>query len=92
MTTAPNKNRPFYRQMYDDLQFKVPETFTKHLMRDPAPPRFNRVQGMSNLTHYWKIEQYIAELEQGFFTRHMQQYYGMVQCIDFNVVSIIGCS
>ena len=90
LTLAPNQNRPFYRHMYDDLQFRVPETGRKHLMWDPASPGFNSVT-KDNLIH-GTVDQHIAELEQNFFTTHMQQYFGMVKCIDFNVVRVITCN
>jgi hypothetical protein len=71
--------------MYTDLEFSVPETARKNLKYDPAPPAFNTMNFVDILPD--NVDEYYNEFEQNFFTNHMQQYYGMAKCIDFNVVS-----
>lgn len=71
--------------MYNDLEFSVPETGKMNLKFDPAPPAFNKMDKIDVGPD--EIDQYFDEYEQIFFSEHMRQYYGMVKCIDFNVVS-----
>lgn len=80
---APNHNRQWFRNMYKDLQLRVPETARQNLKYDPAPPAFNFLNGID--ATLGNVDQHIAELEERFFVDHMQQYFGMVKCIDFNI-------
>jgi hypothetical protein len=70
--------------MFDSLQFKVPETGRKNMKFQPASPRFHDM----NRTIVDSVDEYIAELESDFFLSHMQQYFGMVKCVDDNIVSL----
>jgi hypothetical protein len=76
---APNQNRPYFRNMYNDLEFSVPETGKMNLKFDPAPPAFNNMDKIDVGPD--DIDQYFDEYEQIFFSGHMRQYYGMVKCI-----------
>jgi hypothetical protein len=73
--------------MFSDLQFKVPDTGRKNLRFKPASPSFHNMA--LNETSVDSVDEYIAEYENDFFIPHMQQYYGMVKCIDENIVSLI---
>jgi hypothetical protein len=82
---GPNENRPYYRNMYDDIHFKVPETARKNWKFDPAPPGFNSF-AEDEAPPIDDVDTWIDEFENGpFWQRHMQQYYGMVKCIDYNI-------
>ncbi len=86
---GPNDNRPFYRNLYDDVHFKVPESARNNWKFDPAPPGFNSfLQGEGPPID--DVDAWIEEFEHGpFFQNHMQQYYGMVKCIDYNVGKLL---
>jgi len=82
---SPNDNRPFYRNMFQDLDFKVPETARKNLKFNPAAPGWNYFD--KEEVPLDTVDDFIADYEKTFFVDHMQQYYGMVKCIDYNIVS-----
>jgi len=86
---APNQNRPFYSNMYKDLNFRVPATARMNLKHDPAPPAFNNMGYVDNVSPTDDVDQYFDEYEQRHFIDHMQQYFGMAKCIDFNVGKLL---
>ena len=81
---GPNQNRFWYRNKFKDRHFKVPRTAKTTMSFNPAAPRIN----------FWKIEDvpldevddYIQNFEANPDWQYdMQQYYGMVKCVDFNI-------
>jgi len=81
---GPNHTRQPYRDMYKDLHFKVPETAKTARSYNPAPPGYIWID--LDETPIKDADQSLADYENGrFWQRYMQQYYGMVKCIDYNV-------
>jgi len=83
---SPNDNRPYYRNMFKNFDFKVPETARKNMKFEPAAGGYNFFN--KEEVPIDTVDDFIAEYEEQFFVDHMQQYYGMVKCIDYNIVSI----
>lgn len=77
-------NRPYFRNLYSDLEFDYPKTGRKNMKFDPAPPTFNWIN--KNEVPIDEVDEFLEEYKERFFLRHMQQYFAMVKCIDFNVV------
>jgi arylsulfatase A-like enzyme len=82
---GPNENRPYYRNMFNNIEFRIPETARKNWKFNPAPAGFNSY-GEGEGPPVDDVDNWIDEYENGgFWQRHMQQYYGMVKCVDYNI-------
>ena len=76
--------------MYDNLSFSVPESARKHFKYQPAAPGFNYLS-KNDFPPINEVDQWIEEYENGpFWQDHMQQYYGMVKCIDDNIGKLMN--
>lgn len=78
---GPNENRPYYRTMFENMNFKVPNSARKNLKKDPSPPGYVFNEDIP----IEKVDEELDEYERSWFTRYLQQYYGMVKCIDYNI-------
>lgn len=78
---GPNENRPYYRTMFENMNFKVPDSARKNLKKDPSPPGYVFNEDIP----IEKVDEELDEYERSGFTRYLQQYYGMVKCIDYNI-------
>jgi len=86
---APNQVRRPYDEMFNDMHFKLPLTGRQSILKDPAPPKWNFHDHMEAPLD--DAEQYIDELEsRKSFQNHLQQYFGMVKCIDDNVGKLLN--
>jgi len=85
---GPNHNRPQYRDLYTDLHFQIPETAAAALKYDPAAPGFNWVDAYN--LQIKDADEFIEKEENSkTWQKYMQQYYGMVKCIDDNVGKLL---
>jgi len=85
---SPNENRPPWSTRYQTAKFKYPRTAAANMKADPAPPSWNSF----NREEYpfEKVDQYIQGFESGFFWQNqMQQYFGMVPNVDFNMGKLL---
>jgi len=86
---GPNDNRPYYRNLYEDIHFKVPDSARRNWKFSPAPPGFNSFP-KDEAPPIGEVDEWIEEFENGpFWQRHMRQYYGMVKCIDYNIGKLL---
>ena len=81
---GPNDNRNYYRDMFNDRHFEIPQTAKKNMKFNPAAPGWN----------YFDLEEVPLDEVDNFVTEYenkerwqklMRQYYGMVKCIDDNL-------
>jgi len=85
---SPNSIRPPYDTMYKDIHFNIPDTGKRALRRDPAPPGWQQLIADRPDGFGLSMDQYINDLEDSpssWWQDYMQQYFGMVSCIDDNV-------
>ena len=74
--------------MYENLHFKVPVTARKNMKYDPAAPMFNFFDDSVPPT---EVDDWIEDYENSNkWQRYMNQYYGMVKCIDYNMKKLLG--
>uniref|UniRef100_A0A7S3Q400 ShKT domain-containing protein n=1 Tax=Chaetoceros debilis TaxID=122233 RepID=A0A7S3Q400_9STRA len=86
---GPNDNRRYYRDMYKDLQFKVPKTAKAAMNYNPAAPGWNYFD--LDEIPLAEADDYLQELEDSKnWQTSMQQYYGMVKCIDHNIGKLMS--
>ncbi len=86
---GPNQNRWKYRNMFTDRYFKVPHTAKTAMSFNPAAPGWNSF----NLDEVplKEVDQYIDDYEASeYWQNHMQQYYGMVKCVDDNIGKLMN--
>ncbi len=70
--------------MYKNRHFKTPYTARTGYSYSPAAPGWNTFS--LDEVPLNEVDEYLAEYEASeFFQNHMQQYYGMVKCIDDNL-------
>ncbi len=85
---APNEVRSPYDSMYSDVHFNLPETAKAAVKKNPAPPGFNYHDHMD--VPLDEADEYLNSYENGYFYQnHLQQYFGMVKCIDDNVGKLL---
>lgn len=86
------ENRKYFSTLFKDQHFKVPETTIAHMEMSPAPLS---VAGEYIVQEYAKydienITQAVSEYEESYFWQnYMQQYFGMVKCIDKSIGKIL---
>lgn len=73
--------------MYNDLDFDIPKSARQNMKFDPAPPGFAR--NFEDDLPPDEVDDYFDEYKDRFFTDHMQQYFGMVKCIDYNIGKVL---
>jgi arylsulfatase A-like enzyme len=85
---SPNEVRQPYENMYKHFKFTLPSTGTAAWRKSPAAPIWNYLPGSANVTlkevddHLDSYEVHIQD--------YMQQYFGMVKCIDDNVGKLLN--
>lgn len=85
---GPNDNRPYFRNLFKDRHFKIPNTAKYGMSFDPAAPGWNYF----NLADVplEEVDQYLANYENSNdWQVDMQQYFGMVKCIDTNIGKLL---
>lgn len=86
---APNQVRSPYDAMYKDVHFNLPETAKTAVTKNPAPPAWN-YHDHSDIP-VDEADEYLNSYENGsFYQNHLQQYWGMVKCIDDNVGKLLN--
>lgn len=86
---GPNQVRKPYNTMYTDNKFKIPESGKAALRRNPATPGWNILDHED--INAADAEDFLEKFENGrFYQNYMQQYFGMVKCIDENVGKLLG--
>uniref|UniRef100_A0A7S3PVI5 Sulfatase N-terminal domain-containing protein n=1 Tax=Chaetoceros debilis TaxID=122233 RepID=A0A7S3PVI5_9STRA len=86
---GPNQVRKPYDTMYADNKLKIPESGKAALRRDPATPGWNVLDYED--VDAADAEAFLEKFENGrFYQNYMQQYFGMVKCIDENVGKLLG--
>ena len=78
--------------MYKDIHFNIPDTGKRALRRDPAPPGWQQLIADRPDGFGLSMDQYINDLEDSpssWWQDYMQQYFGMVSCIDDNVGNLM---
>jgi arylsulfatase A-like enzyme len=85
---SPNENRPPYRTRYQSTSFKYPRTAAANMKADPAPPSWNAFS--TDEFPLDEVDQYVKDYASGdFWQNQMQQYFGMVANIDFNMGKLL---
>ena len=85
---SPNENRPPYRAKYQSIDFKYPRTAAANMKADPAPPSWNSYS--TDTFPLDEVDQYVKDYESSnFWQNQMQQYFGMVANIDFNMGKLL---
>ena len=85
---APNEVRQPYQNMYMHMNFSLPLTAWSAVRKDPAPPAWH-FHAHKDVT-LDNADEYLKEYESStFFQSNMQQYFGMVKCIDDNVGKLL---
>ena len=85
---APNNVREPYEDMYKNITFKLPRTAYSAARKDPGMPDWHR-------HHYSKlslgdVDAKLKKYEESkTFQTFMQQYFGMIKCIDDNVGKLL---
>ena len=86
---GPNQVRKPYDTMFVDNKFKIPESGKAALRREPATPGWNVLDHED--IDAADAEAFLKKFENGnFYQNYMQQYFGMVKCIDENVGKLLG--
>ena len=86
------ENRKYFSTLFKDQHFKVPETTIAHMEMNPAPLSVAGEYIVGEYTQYDinNITQAVSEYEESYFWQnYMQQYYGMVKCVDKNIGKIL---
>ncbi len=66
------------------MNFSLPLTAFSAVRKDPAPPLWNHHEHMDVPLN--GADDYLRQYEQSaFYQNYMQQYFGMIKCIDDNV-------
>ena len=87
---APNEVREPYESKYSDIDFELPYTAKAGLRREPALPNWVDLHKIGKEIPLEDVDEYIDEYENArHFQNLMQNYYGMVKCIDVNVAKVI---
>jgi arylsulfatase A-like enzyme len=89
---APNKVRPPYDTMFDDMKFTLPYTMRSRYQGYHPFPEFasnGRFDAIDNSTSKTDEEMSAFESKYYFQNFSMKQYYGMVKCIDDNMGELI---
>jgi arylsulfatase A-like enzyme len=88
---GPNQVRQPYQKKYKDMSFELPYSAKAGLRKDPAVPAWVRTFGsIGDGVPLNEVDEYIKEYEsRSFFQNSMQQYFGMVKCIDDNVGKLL---
>ncbi len=82
---GPNQVRLPYRNMYNDLDFSIPETGKAAIRRTPAAPKWNFLDH-EEIEPGQPAEDFIEAKEGNwYFQQYMRKYFGMVKCVDHNV-------
>jgi len=85
---GPNEVRMPFSTQFQDTYFKYPRTATANLKADPAPPKWNYF----NRDEYPldDVDKYVEDYESSRrWQNQMQQYFGMVANIDFNMGKLL---
>ncbi len=70
--------------MFNGRHFKVPHTAETAMSYNPATPEYHQFQ-LEDIP-LDDVDEYIEEYEASeYWQNHMQQYYGMVKCVDDNI-------
>lgn len=84
----PNEVREPYQSMYKHKHFKLPHTANTAVRKDPAVPLW-QYHDHANVSLN-DADEYLATYENSsFYQSFMQQYFGMVKCIDDNVGKLL---
>jgi arylsulfatase A-like enzyme len=85
---GPMEVRQPYQDMYKHMKFNLPYTARAAVRKNPAPPDWNyHDHGDVPLN---ETDAYLDNYENGeFFQSYLQQYFGMVKCIDDNVGKLL---
>ncbi len=76
--------------MFTDRYFKVPRTAKTALSFNPAAPGWNFLYGFDDIP-LKKVDEFLDDYEaDNYWQDHMQQYYGMVKCIDDNIGKLMS--
>lgn len=84
----PNQVRQPYEDTYNHMNFSLPLTAWSAVRKDPAPPvwHFHDHEGVT----LDDTDEYLEQYERNtLFQSTMQQYFGMVKCIDDNVGKLL---
>lgn len=87
---SPNQNRPWFGNMFMDLQFKIPQSAFAAFTSNPATLPMTLFES-NNSWSFEDASNFLTEFERSdtFQNNNMQQYFGMVKCIDFNVGKLL---
>ena len=81
---GPTQNQPKYRNMFDHLFFKYPNSAIRNMKYDPPAPGFNYLN--RSKVKVTEVDAWVEQYEHStIWQNYMRQYYGMVKCIDDNV-------
>jgi len=84
---APNIVRLPYANMYDDMHFQLPHTAKVAVRGNPSVPRWQYTDG----DIVPEAEEYLEAYENSeFFQNHLQNYFGMVKCLDDNIGKLMA--
>jgi arylsulfatase A-like enzyme len=85
---APNEVRQPYEDMYKDMHFELPRTAKMAVRKNPAAPVWNYHEHLN--VKLDDADKYLRNYENNIkYQNHMQQYFGMVKCIDDNVGKLL---
>ena len=85
---APNVVRPPYEDMYKNMYFNIPRTGKMTARKNPASPLWN-FNDFSDVP-LKDVNKYLRDFESSKkYQRHLNQYFGMVKCIDDNVGKLL---
>jgi arylsulfatase A-like enzyme len=84
---GPMEVRDPYQNMYKHFNFNLPSTAITALKRFPASPLWNYLPDHANVT-LKDVDEHLENYE-GFFQDYLQQYFGMVKCIDDNIGKLL---
>jgi arylsulfatase A-like enzyme len=74
--------------MYKDMHFELPRTAKMAVRKNPAAPVWNYHEHLN--VKLDDADKYLRNYENNIkYQNHMQQYFGMVKCIDDNVGKLL---
>jgi arylsulfatase A-like enzyme len=83
-----NAVRQPYEDMYKDMHFNLPITTRKAVLLNPAPPIWNEHDYLGVPLN--EAKSYLNEFEESStYQNYLQQYFGMVKCVDDNVGKLL---
>ncbi len=86
---SPNDIREPYLSMYKDMHFNLPHTAVTAATKNPGVPDWNYHDHTD--VPLDNIDAYLKEYEQNeFWQQYMQQYFGMIKCVDDNVGRLLA--